>query len=139
MDGLNQLLESLGLAMLGVAAGLIVYRAWFLSSARTAEGEVVDLAEHSPGWSDGEQPHFRPVFAAVVMFRDERGHRYKFESGIHARPGRRFHGETVRVVYDPSNPQHAFIGEFFELWAMPGVLILVGCGLLWRHFAPLFT
>lgn len=39
-------------------------------------------------------------------------------------------GQTVPVLYDKQNPNHAYINDVYELWAMPLLCLLLGLSLL---------
>jgi len=125
-------------AIVALIAALIVfgYRIWFLSRALEAEGEVVKYAEHDSG-SDGEggRPLFGSVYACVIDFRDYRGRLCRFESGIQSATARHYLGQVVRVVYDPSRPERAYVKEPVELWALPVFLTVLGGYSLWQYMS----
>src|SRR5262249_33106589 len=92
---------------------------------RHAEGTVVAQAAKGRG------------FSPVVVFATPGGARVRYTPGLSTNPPRYTIGERLPVIYSPSDPSHAAIDEFWELWFAPlfptsfGVLVgSIGLGLL---------
>jgi hypothetical protein len=127
MDGLDRIIELAGAVSIALALLVFGHRFWFLSRAVGAEGQIVDYPEYDYGVDGhGERPLFQSVYGSTVVFRDRRGYRIEFESSIRSFPARRHSGQVVRVLYDPSKPERAFISAPFELWALPVLLVFLG-------------
>ncbi len=101
----------LGCLLFLVSVGLVLYV--FISrrkadtsraSSVVAEGKVTELAMHSRYREFGTSS--AGVFHPVVEFQVN-GQTYRFESVFGARPAPNKVGDTVKVKYDPANPQNA--------------------------------
>ena len=105
------LFSFLGCLLFLVSVGLIVYV--FISrrkadatraSAVFAEGKVTELVMHSRYREFGTSS--AGVYRPVVEFQVN-GQIYHFESAFGSRPAPNKVGDTVKVRYDPANPQNA--------------------------------
>jgi len=68
------------------------------------------------------------TYAPVFSFTAEEGRAYTVISETYSSsPGFRV-GESVRVRYDPSNPQNARIHSFFQTWGGAIIFGVVGVG-----------
>lgn len=139
MDKLQPIIDwACGLS-LAAAALLFAWRIWFLSRALTAEGEVIRNQGCDPGHDgDGGRQVFTYVYASVVSFRDHLGRRVQFESRVQSNPARHFLGQSVRVLYDPTNTSHAVINSPVDLWGFPVILAFLGIYGLWDQIAAAF-
>jgi hypothetical protein len=90
-----------------------------LDAASKAEGTVVKIVTNrSPGSRDLSS-------TPLVHFVDQYGHTIEFKSNV-GNGGEFLVGEKVEVLYDPTDPQHARINSFFQIWA--GSLMMGGLG-----------
>jgi len=79
----------------------------FIKTAVRTQGKVVDNKR-----SDSDGDVYRPVFSFV----DDSGKKYIVKSTFGSYPPKYEIGESVSVLYDPYNPQHAKIDSFEILW-----------------------
>lgn len=114
-------LSFLGLAGIAMLAGSV----WlsndtreFVASAEVADGKVVELNYQSS--SDGG------AYYPVVRFKPVGGVEIEFESGLGSSPASYDRGESVSVLYDPSDPDNAEINSFMALWFAPIVVGFMG-------------
>jgi hypothetical protein len=142
---MNKVLVLVGVIFSIVGVGLLIgdYFAYsstreFISKARPATGVVEELVLHNSGSSSSSG-----TYHPQVRFRDGQGQEILFEDDVGSNPPSNEVGESVEVLYDGSNPQHAHINSFFLLWfdvlifsILGGVFTLVGFGLL---SVPLFS
>lgn len=98
----------------GVYAG---YASWQLQTrGETAQGTVIRLDEQ--GDADGGCCTYVPV----VEF-EAGGRLYSIEGNNASDPPAYRMGESVRVIYDPSNPEKAQIDKWSERWLFPILII----------------
>ena len=107
-----------GAAIVGVGGVFVLAGVWFflrqallLCRARTAPGEVVELAP-----TDG-------CFAPVFRFRDHREVVRTVRSGSASNPPGYRVGDRVVVLFDPRRPEEAQIRSFASLW-LPGIIVI---------------
>jgi len=123
----------LGAALLGGAAWIYDHESAFLSGASGAQGKVISLESHRN--SDGDL-----LYAPRVRFSSGGRETYAFTSRVSSsHPGYRI-GDTVTVLYDPADPQHAQIDR--GLWnhlipmavaALGALLLIVSAAALLRQ------
>ena len=108
----------IGLFVIAGAVWLVVERTQFLSSALTAEGEVIELIETTD--RDMER-----VLLPKVSYRDADGQEHTFVSsddgfflGYHA-------GQRVEVFYSADGADER-INSFASLWAVPMIIGFMG-------------
>jgi len=117
-------LSSYVFALVGVAMLIGALFWWmnihtFLADASRTQGTVIALrARHS-----NNDTTYSPVVAFQLQTQ-----RIEFDSASGSNPPHYQVGETVPVVYPPSNPYQAKIDSFFSLWG--GAVILAGLGSL---------
>jgi hypothetical protein len=105
----------------------------FLAKAEVAEGVVVDVATsvEREQRKSGDRTDYVDVtyFAPIVRFRDGREQVVQFQAGQRSsgQPAYRV-GDSVRVLYDPANPQDARLDTVFGRWG--AAMIFLGMGLL---------
>lgn len=103
-----------GFCLWGAYAG---YTSWRLDNeGTTATGTVVRLEESDT--SEGGCC----VYSPVIEF-DAGGQTYSFEGGNASDPPAYEAGETVEVIYDPSDPSTAQINKWTERWLFPILII----------------
>jgi len=103
-----------GFCLWGVYAGNI---SWKLENeGETTTGKVVRLEESNS--SDGSCC----VYSPVIEF-DVNGQTYSFEGDNASYPPAYDVGETVNVIYHPSEPDTAQINKWTERWLFPLIII----------------
>ncbi len=108
-----------GIGMLVLAAGLHIKTVNFLSIAKKAEGQVVELVEKRSdkgGYS----------YAPRIRFKGSSGTDVFFVSSTSSNPASYSVGEVVTVLYDPKNDTQANIDSFFSLWGGELIAGLLG-------------
>lgn len=125
-----------GAICLVVGAKALVDARLFVAKAGAANGVVVDVAgavervqKRSPGgdWYDEDVTVFHPIVRFVsareqaVQFQASEGSGDPFAYGV---------GDSVRVLYDPANPQDARLDTWASRWGDSITLGLVGLGLV---------
>jgi len=113
---------------LGFAALFFGYRSHmkvnaFLEEADTVTGNVLRLQE-----SESSDASDSTIYAAVVEFRDKEEHAHTFVDRFSASPPLYHSGETVRVLYDRTNPSAAQIDR--GLWNHWLAILLYSVGTL---------
>lgn len=104
----------LGLFFVGIAFYMYTDQTAFLAVSKTASGTVISNVSHSD--DDGY------TYSPVVSFTTKEGELKQFESNNASEPPAYHVGEKIEVLYDPANPDHAQINNFFESWL--GCIIL---------------
>jgi len=113
--------------LLLVALGFAIYTAHFIHRSAVAEGKVLSLREViSP--SDGPNQNESITYAPIFTFKAADGASYIISSETGISPPGFAVGETVRVLYSPSNPAEARIDSFAQLWFTPMIFGLLGVG-----------
>ena len=122
--------SQIGLILLGVgglmaAIALFFYfrTRRFLEDAVPAQGVVTGLIEGSGGEGG-------TVYRPVVQFTTADGQTSTFTENVGSNPPRFSVGQTVKVLYSPTDPSRARIPGFFGLWFVPTFLGLFGAALL---------
>ena len=109
---LSIMFAGLGIILLAIGAFLLIREQAFLSNDLSATATVTSLASDLD--SSGN-----PVKCPVVNFTAANGQAVYYDaSDFCANPPRYQVGQTIRVLYDPQNPNHVqfagFVGEFGE-------------------------
>jgi hypothetical protein len=120
--------------LLLVALSFAIYTAHFIHGSAVAERKVLSLREivsHSDVPNQPESITYAPVFT----FKAADGVTYTVSSDTGSSPAGFAVGETVRVLYQSSDPDEAKIDSFAQLWFMPMVfgflgLVTITAGLL---------
>lgn len=111
------------------ALNLALHRAAFIHTALSAEGRVIEM---------------RPVrttrtgagtYIPVFNFTASDGRLHIIVSDVSVRPSAFKHGEHVRVLFLPSDPEIAHIDAFWTLWQES--LIVAIWGAVWSSFPVL--
>ena len=95
----------------------------FLESAVPAQGVVTALVE-----SSGSEGGI--VYKPVVQFTTADGQTAGFTGNVGSNPPRYSVGQTVKVLYSPTNPADARIPGFFGMWFVPVFLGIFGATFL---------
>jgi hypothetical protein len=94
----------------------------FLQRSAEVTGEVVRLVA-SKSWDGGlASTEYAPVFS----FNAANGETYTVASNVGSSPAEFSVGDTVRVRYDPVNPQNARIHTWLQTWGAVAVSAVVG-------------
>lgn len=103
-----------GIGML--AATLFTYKNTntFLKEAIRAEGTVIELIQSR---SDDSMAYY-----PVVVFASQDGKEIEFTSPSGSNPPSYSTGQTVEILYLPTEPQKAEINSFFSLWGLTAIL-----------------
>jgi hypothetical protein len=96
-----------------------LYVLHFVSVAKHAEGTVVALERHDS--QDGS-----PTYAPTFRFRDLNAIEYTISSSAGQSPPEFSVGQKVDVLYLSSNPRHATINSYMQLWGGPTILFVLG-------------
>ncbi|HSD12543.1 MAG TPA: DUF3592 domain-containing protein, partial [Patescibacteria group bacterium] len=115
-----------GVVFLVVGLGALALAVWlgmdtrsFIAGAARADGTVIDLVASS---SSDSSTTYRPT----VRFTAADGREITFTSSTGSSPPSHREGDAVRVLYEPSLPQHAEIDSFFDLWLGPLIAGIFG-------------
>ena len=88
-------------------------------AAQTATmGTVIELVTRAENSSS--------IFCPVVEFTGPSGEKVRFTSDFGSRPASHRVGQSVKVRYDPSDPQQAEIESALSLWLVPLILVFIG-------------
>ncbi|WP_423371117.1 DUF3592 domain-containing protein [Burkholderia sp. LMG 32019] len=112
----------LGGSALGGAGALYWHAQQQIRDYVPATGQVVEMAERKrSGREAGSQ------YSAIVTFKTETGRTVTFAQGSSSTGNTLNSGDSVRVLYDPRNPDRAVVRSFGEQWG--AILILCAIGL----------
>ena len=109
----------LAVFMIYYGVSQIVKAASFKAKANVATGEVVRNEERRLRGA-------RYIYHPVVKFTPEGGTEIEFKGHTGSNPPEHKPGDSVRVIYNPANPQEAMIDSFLDLYRTP--LIPAGLG-----------
>ena len=122
--------SQIGLILLGVGGLMAAIALFFffrtrrfLESAVPAQGVVTALVESSG--SEGGT-----VYKPVVQFTTADGQTAGFTGSVGSNPPRYSVGQTVKVLYSPTNPSDARLPGFFGMWFVPVFLGIFGATFL---------
>jgi hypothetical protein len=109
----------------------------FVRASLKTQGTVVRLRKVN---GRKRQANYAPVFA----FTDAAGHSFTVNSHSVSNPPSYSIGDTVPVLYQPDDPQHATIDSFVELWLWALIGGSIGAlftglsfwGPMWRSRSP---
>ncbi len=112
-----------------VGAGLLVGALFavqntrsFVGEAVSAQGTVVDLVQSRSSSDSGD----RYTYAPVVRFDTAQGETVTFTSSVASSPPSYRVGETVDLLYSPTEPKRARIRDWFSLWGVATILGSLG-------------
>ena len=117
-----------GLAFL-LGGGYVIHR-WhldqFMFESETADGVVVEnrAQEVNPQPGSSDLPY--TSYQAIVRFKDRRGQILTYADWFGFGRASFHMGQTVRVLYDPRNPQHAMIDRGDKNYIVPGIVLFFG-------------
>jgi hypothetical protein len=114
----------LGVVLLAAALLIWAFGAAFRLNALQTTGTVVEVELRH--FSDGN------AYCPVVRYTTSSGRDYTHYSNICSWPASYQQGQDVRVYYDPQDPGHVQLNDFFGIWFLP--LLFGFMGLV---FAPI--
>jgi hypothetical protein len=127
---LDQFSKILGLVLLAIGPCALVYSVvafvrtrGFIRRSVEVTGEVIRLERTSSGGRNSFMD-YAPVFSFTALD----GSAHTVTSDVSSSPPDFGVGESVRVRYDPANPQSAKIHSFFQTWGAAVISGLVGAG-----------
>jgi len=91
----------------------------FLAGANEARGQVVQMVYRS-GSDDGGG------YSAVYQFKTLDGQTIMKQDSLSSNPPRFKVGQDIKVLYEPGNPNKAYINNWMSLYFLPGLLGLLG-------------
>ena len=121
IDPLLGLFLAIGVVL--IVGGL--YQAWrtrrFLAGAEETDGSVIALKEIDSRDADG------PSYAPVVRFLSSSGRQIVFTDGVSSNPAGHEIRQTVRVAYDPDQPDStACVTGTWRTYLMPMIMLFIG-------------
>jgi hypothetical protein len=99
----------------------------FLSGAKGTKGEVIRIENVYNHSSDGNSYTYYPV----VEFRAENNDTHQFRDRVGSNPSFYQPGDSVNVLYDPTDLNHAMVDRGLWNWMLAAGLSLGGFMLLW--------
>jgi hypothetical protein len=112
----------IGAVILIVGIVMLIRERSFLHGAETAEGTVIGTNPTSTTDSEGLSSM---NYHAVVQFTSA-GKTVQFMDPLGTDPPTYREGDTVKVRYDPSDPDHAQISSALRQWGLSAFLIVFG-------------
>jgi len=97
---------TVGLILLASSIGLSIHTKQFIESAITTDGIVIDL--------ERQNGSYHPV----VTFTTPDNITFQFTSNTGSSPPAYVIGQQVKVIYDPTSPSKARMGDFWSLWGL---------------------
>jgi hypothetical protein len=124
-----------GAVCLVVGGKALVDSRRFAAKASAANAVVVDVAEvvrrvqkrSGDNWYDEDVTYFHPVLRFVTT--SEQTVQVQASEGSEDPSAHRV-GDSVRILYDPANPQDARLDTWFSRWGEAVVLSSIGFGLV---------
>ena len=110
-----------GVVLLGLSGKSLMDDRRFLAKAAVATGVVVDIARVVD--QDDEVAYY-----PVVEFTTAREQVVRFEADEATPDPDRQLGASVRILYDPANPQDARLDTFMSRWGLSIVMGTLGLG-----------
>lgn len=111
---------AIGSIVLAIAAALFVHELHVSSTYVRTTGTVLGLQERARSYSR------KHLDSAVVQFTTSNGQRVTFVQGASSMGNTLTSGETVDVMYDPSNPLRAQLVTFGDRWGAAAILFGIG-------------
>ena len=95
----------------------------FIANSAVAEGIVVENRPKQNYFQDGRS---FTSYQAMVRFTDEQGHVISYPDRLGLHWASFSVGQTVKIFYDPHNPERAMIDRGLTNYVVPGVVIAFG-------------
>lgn len=105
-----------------IGAGSAVQRLIYLGEAVTTHAKITNLIERKNDNGD-------TLYAPVYVFEDQNGNEVKIISSTASWPPVGEIGDSIEVLYLPSDPQRSIQNSFFTKWGLPA--IAAGLGLFY--------
>ncbi|KXK14203.1 MAG: Inner membrane protein YmfA [Chloroflexi bacterium OLB14] len=106
------ILPGVGVLFIGVAVFILIRTQLFINNAQQVTGTVIRLVRsHSNkgGYS----------YSPVYQFRTLEGQMIEVQDNLSSNPPMFREGQTIEVLYDPSNPHKARIKKWMSLYFLP--------------------
>ena len=113
-----------GAVMVGIGVKALLDGRRFIATAVEARGVVVDIANVLESDSDHEGEVIRSYPVVEFVTAREQVVRYQPPAGSHP-PDYRL-GGSLKVLYDPADPQHAVLDIWDDVWKMGVVFVSTG-------------
>ena len=126
----------LGAALVGLGVKSLVDSQRFVATAAVANGVVVDVAKVREYDSDAERYVTRSY--PVVQFVTAREQVVRYQAGQGSNPPHQRIGGSIRVLYDPANPQRVKFDTWNNRWGTGVVLIAAGLALMVLNAAAMY-
>lgn len=115
---IKYLFAAVGLALLAGAYGFYNSTASLLAVAETSEAKVIKLVAHRS--DDGT------TYSPVYVFSTKDGRNIEGESSSSSNPPSYSVGETLKVYYNPANPEDNELDGIFNLWGGAIIMGILG-------------
>jgi hypothetical protein len=102
----------------------------FLGKALMAKGTVVQMVYRQNSSADSNSGG---GYAPVYQFETAEKQRVVKQDGLATNPPRYEVGQTIDILYDPGNPQKAYVNRWMNLYFVPA--LLGGLGLIFGGVA----
>lgn len=112
---------ALGALFLGVGISTYYKYAQINSIYMKTSGKVVALVN---------VPQRNNAVWPKIKFKDAKGKTYEFTSELIFKPTKISKGEVLQLLYEPQNPNKAFLYNAFNLLQLPWMLIITGAFML---------
>ncbi len=121
----------IGFVLLAIAGLLFLREQSFLNKAEHVMGTVTDLDRSE---SDGDTS-----YCPVIDFSTTDGQNVRYHASICSSPPAFDVGDSVKIIYDPSNPKNVQMENFWDEYVAPFVLGVVGLPLFGFGLLRLFS
>lgn len=122
------LMMLVALIFLAVGVGVGIGKAYFLVTAESGQGQVVEIVERTK--YNSKLRTRETSYYPVVELETKAGKKARFTSNVGANPAMYVVGDQVPVVYDPEDPSSAAIDTLIDFWMLPLVFVLIALTLL---------
>jgi hypothetical protein len=124
----------IGVGMAGVGVKALVDNERFLAKAAVADGVVVSVkdvvARRQTGSGTNVQVVEETQLYPVVRFTTARGQVVQFQAAPNSNPPHHRVGGSIRLLYDPANPQQVTFDTWRNRWGEGFILLSAGIGLV---------
>jgi hypothetical protein len=103
-----------------VALGAAFYSWHFVGTAERTTGTIIEMREQRDKENGGT------LYAPTFSFRDASGVQHIVASNVWSAPPQHRVGDTVAVLYQPTDPQGARMNGYWHLWGLPTITGLLG-------------
>ena len=106
--------------------GIFINRIFFVQNAIRTFGEVAGIEERKHIGVSGNSWGNRIVYHPILYFNDNSGKRYRCIPGMLGRYMSYNTGDKVPIMYRESNPMNSLVNNFFIVWTLPTLLLIIG-------------